>query len=140
MNDRVILDRLRFASTNQVSESVLRDVDVSIVRDVLTGSALVRLEAMVLAEKLVGDTCVATIQFPSSWFQHLKHDRWYLNLHKDRIMRWAAGRWPVKYTTHRVEVVFERYASFPRSTLDIPALGAPVIIERFGEAHWFEER
>ena len=137
--EQVILEKLRVASMQRVGASVRHSVKAEQLADLITGEVAFQLEAEVLAERLTGDTATATIRFPSSWFQHIKRDQWYVNLHKDRIMRWAARRWPVRYTTHTVTVSFERYAKFPHATIVTPELGRPVIFERFTEPWWSDD-
>lgn len=99
--------------------------------DIALRQLVLSLEASVLAEKLVDEEVSETIQMPASWWQHFKLTNCYLNLHRDWIMRYCAERWPVKFEARTLRARFTRYAVFPESTLRVPELGQPVIIERW---------
>lgn len=136
----------------KVGATIRTTARLEIVRmDDLYAELAHRLEAYVLAEKLVGDTYETTVsklvsfdhteKVPASWWQHFKwtyHDRWWL--------RWFVNRWQVrlsdveymldKRVTIPVAMTFERYATYPQADLAIPhhRLGEPVIFERVVEA------
>lgn len=139
-NPLVSLERLKFAAITRMSESVMSSLELAQVEDTITQQLIYRLSADVLVEHLVSDTVVVTrpIGVPANWWDKLKLDVWYTDLAHDRIMRWMAKRWPVRYKTQTItaSVKFDRYAKFPHATITLPELGSPVIFEQWGEPNW----
>jgi hypothetical protein len=134
---RITLELQRVGATIRSSANLETFMTEGLYRELVY-----RLEAYVLAEKLVGDTYETTVdklvnfdvpvRRPASWFQHFKQD------HLPTIAR----RWPVRYVeelvlverrvTVPVKMTFERYATYPQADIAVPhdRLGAPVIFER----------
>lgn len=137
---KIILDRLKFGTQTRISRQVLESARISTWEDIVTEQLVVALEAEVLAEKLTGDTTTVSRSeyIPANWWDYLKRDVWYTDLDNDRIMRWIAKRWPVRWKTQTftVTVKLERYAKFPHATIALPELGRPVIFEQWGEPNW----
>ena len=86
--------------------------------------AVARLETFVLTEHLVGETKDVEFSYevPATWWDHYKHEH----------LHWGwVHRHPPRYTTHTQTrtVRFDRYATFPHSTIEVPGLGTQVIHE-----------
>jgi hypothetical protein len=127
----------------KVGATIRSTARLEVVRmDSLYAELAHRLEAYVLAEKLVGDTYKTTVEKtvafdlpverPASWWQHFKlqhlptiSKRWPVRYHRDTIH-------VEKWLTLPVEMTFERYATYPMADIAVPddRFGAPVIFER----------
>lgn len=125
--DRVALDVLRVGARTTVGRDAILHVENN-PHDVL-GPLMLRLESQVLAEKLVGGTYTGTghKDFPTSPWQFFKQrhaDSWWL--------RWLVVRRPVNTERHTItaKVEVEAHRTYPESTIAIPALGRPVVVEQ----------
>lgn len=97
------------------------------------------LSAYVLSDHLIGDTkqvklpASLAVQFPATPWQHFKQSyclRWWMR-------PWVRYLNPVRTETHKARgvacgsVTFDRYATYPESTIQIADLGRPVIFESY---------
>lgn len=136
-DDFITLDRNRHQLEQRkvaVQLALSRDAQMELDEDFLGNKLLARMTSYVLAEQLVGDTktihCTKGYEFPSSPWQFYKQrhaSSWWLG--------WLVARRPVRtekhYQDREHEVRFERYATYPESTLRAPELGRPVIMESY---------
>jgi hypothetical protein len=139
-SEQHVLEKLKVVSQIAVSRSVLpafvRDnarFEVGEANPVLD-QLIFRLRSAVLADKLVSERQAVTLDIPASWWQHFKRDSW-LGRHRPQ---WMRRRWPVRFTTMRQEVLFERYRTYPDASIALPSerFGAPVIYETYTPMGW----
>jgi hypothetical protein len=139
-SEQHVLEKLKVVSQLAVERSVLprfvRDNAKLEVRDAdpFTDRLIFQLRSMVLADKLVEERQTVTLDIPASWWQHFKRDSW-LGRHRPQ---WMRKRWPVRFTTMRQTVQFQRYRNYPDASIPLPPerFGAPVIYETFTPLGW----
>lgn len=114
----------------QVGSTMVTSARYDVTPDMFTDMLCHRLTAFVLSERVVRETHTLTIDVPATWFQHLK---------AARMRDWILRRWPVRYTTVKREVTFDKRLNYPAASIALPALGAPVVyetIENRGSTSW----
>ena len=125
--EQCVLERMHCAASVVVTRLSAPWASAAILADQL----VYRLEAEVLADRLVGDTKTAhgALFFPASPWQFFKgkhSSSWWLG--------WLVRRRPVRNDEHpyTATVTFERYATYPYSRLHPhPDLGRAVLLEQF---------
>lgn len=142
----VALSRLKVAVQSALSPSVAQSARFDVMQDI--GERLVvQLRSYVLAEHLDSHTQTATEtvkwEEPDGWREQWKQD--HLDAYGWAI-RWIARRKPVRMRSHqqqvRLSVTWDRYASFPESTIAMPdeRLGAPVrLMTASRDVKWMRE-
>ncbi len=138
-SEKHVLDQLKVVSEMAVARSELpnfvRDrAKLDVIADPLTDHLIFSLKSLVLAEKLVQEQQTVTLDIPASWWQHFKRDSW-LGRHRPQ---WMRKRWPVRFTTMRQTVRFERYRNYPDASIPLPPerFGRPVMYETCTPMGW----
>jgi hypothetical protein len=85
---------------------------------------MLELRSAVLGAQILSDTQAVSIEYPATWWQHLK---------QDHAPAWFTRRWPVRMTRRVAEVNFTRYDTYPMADVPLPPddFGYPVVIEMF---------
>ena len=108
MEDRVILERIRFALGRVISREMAEDIEVSSYIDFLTGDIKVKFEKDIMGRK------IDLIVYPRDWKEALK-ERW--------VPKFILKRFPVKYKAHNI------YALYPSLKYDIGDYKAEIYAE-----------
>lgn len=126
--ERLTLEQMRVGASTAVGDRALLHVEENLSD--IVGGLMVRLESMVLAERLVGDavTGSATVAFPSTPWQFFKErhaEAWWLG--------WLVRRHPVTRATQLVQTRgrVERHATYP-----VPASRSPNWASRYSLRGW----
>ena len=73
---------------------------------------------------MLSETQEFYIEYPASWWQHLK---------QDRAPAWLTKRWPVRMSRRVGSVNFSRYDTYPLAHVPLPPneFGYPVRVEMY---------
>lgn len=85
---------------------------------------VLELRSAVLGAQVLSETQTFSVEYPASWWQHLK---------ADHAPAWFTRRWPVKMTKRVGQVNFKRYDTYPLANVPLPPneFGYPVRVEMF---------
>lgn len=85
---------------------------------------VLELRSSVLGAQVLSDTQTFSIEYPASWWQHLK---------QDHAPAWFKKRWPVRFSSRSAQVNFSRYDTYPLADVPLPPneFGYPVRVEMF---------
>ena len=121
-----LLEKLPMSDTFRIDACTIQMVQEP--DDFIQNLIKVRIEKMVVAEKLAEDIYHATANYDTpktTWdmFKHVHGDSWWL--------RWLAQRRPARYIHNHqyVGVKVHRYHAYPDATIEFPNLGKPVRYE-----------
>jgi hypothetical protein len=122
--ERKVLDRMKFGYTTACS------IRFTELKDDIRQMMIHKLEAAVLAERLVDENYSASTWVPASWWQHWKLDHPRLR----RLLFCSESRRPVQMTERVLTVHLERLGMRPYSTIALPNLGPVVYYEQASHA------
>lgn len=129
---QLILHRERIATYRVIARYVLDNAEFHAIERAAEDMT-VELVSEVLRERVVGETQTAELDVPASWWQHFKQT------YKDsRLLRRFVRRYPVKVTTLKKTVTFQRYFHYPNADVVMPPtpLGRPIVYETVGQSDW----
>ena len=124
LSEPVLLSQLRSSVSKTIPDDLGRFAVASMKLEAVRRTAWemhVELRASMLAAQVLSDSQVVSIEFPASWWQHLK----------EHFPAWCRRRWPVRYGQREATVYFTRYDAYPLANIPFPPdeFGYPVRIE-----------
>lgn len=127
--EHIVLQRLLTSSgfaTSKLGSATRGTLKVEPAEDLrdLFGKTYWRMEAHVLASQVCNDRQQATVSYPATWWQHLKHDL------PGYLGRRVRRRWPVRLAKAVMAVDFTSFDTYPRADLQMPELGIPVQLDQ----------
>lgn len=126
---KVVLKRIKQVAKMSFGSSVLEEMDLRSIRDHMTDSIIFALRTSVMAETLSDREKEVVFEYPSSWWQWLK---------KDKFPQWFLKRFPVQYTKTSEKVRFEEIALYPNLALAMPDQAGEVYFQSLWHENYRE--
>lgn len=105
------LEARKFMLRQVISQQQIDHMDIDVATDWLMGQFAVTLRTELYGEQLARATAEEHLEFPVTWWQHLKHDY---------APDWFLARWPVKTKTWSLTVTANKWRIYPYIEKPLP--------------------